>query len=150
MKNITFKKTALLSFVLMMTLLIGSYFWADYETTDLNPAVRSQLGIKSVELKYGATHYELIGNDTADTVVLVHGFSTPNTIWDKNVNSLLAAGFRVLRFDLYGRGFSDRPELNYTLDVFVEQLKELSETLKIKKPFHLVGISMGGCHKCKV
>jgi len=42
-------------------------------------------------------------------VALVHGFSVPYYVWDPTAPELARAGFRVLRYDLYGRGYSDRP-----------------------------------------
>ncbi|MBU3916738.1 alpha/beta hydrolase, partial [bacterium] len=51
---------------------------------------------------------------------------------------------RVLRYDLFGRGFSDRPELKYEPEVFVQQLHELMSALKLDKKVTLVGWSMGG------
>jgi len=50
----------------------------------------------------------------------------------------------VLRYDLYGRGFSDRPNVIYNEEFFDRQLLELLSALKISKPVDLVGSSMGG------
>lgn len=53
-------------------------------------------------------------------------------------------GYRVLSFDLYGRGYSDRPKIDYDLDLFVGQISELTRQVVPGEPFHLVGLSMGG------
>jgi len=58
-------------------------------------------------------------------VVLVHGFSVASYCWERTVPALVEAGFRVLTFDLYGRGYSDRPDGPYNLDLFVRQIDEL-------------------------
>ncbi|MRS04005.1 alpha/beta hydrolase, partial [bacterium] len=42
------------------------------------------------------------------------------------------------------RGYSDRPKANYDLEMFVRQLSQLTEVVTLNKPFHLVGLSMGG------
>jgi pimeloyl-ACP methyl ester carboxylesterase len=65
-------------------------------------------------------------------------------MWDRNVKALTDSGFQVLRFDLYGRGLSDRPRVDYDLDLFVDQTDELLEALKVDYPIHIVGLSMGG------
>ncbi len=127
----------------LLLILVSLYVLSDFETTELDASQRQQLGVEYVNLKHGATHYQLTGPQGAETVVLVHGFSIPSYLWDDNVDSLVNAGYRVLRFDLYGRGFTERPDLDYTLDVFVEQLEDLLEALNIQQPFHLVGLSMG-------
>jgi pimeloyl-ACP methyl ester carboxylesterase len=53
-------------------------------------------------------------------------------------------GFRVLVYDLYGRGFSDRPKGAQDADFFNTQLEDLLEALKIEQDITLLGYSMGG------
>ena len=79
-----------------------------------------------------------------ETVVLVHGFSTPHFVWDGMKGFLLDAGYSILVFDHYGRGYSERPSIKYTKDVFVQSLKCLLDTQGISDQVHLVGYSMGG------
>ena len=97
-----------------------------------------------VELTNGKVHYEMSGDENAQTVVLLHGYSVPMYIWDNTFNPLVEAGFRVLRLDFYGRGFSDRRDLRYDKDLYIAQVSELLEALNITGPVDLVGMSMGG------
>jgi len=97
-----------------------------------------------VKLSDGVTHYELGGPSSGPSVVLVHGFSVPNFVWDPTFHALVAAGFRVLRYDLYGRGYSDRPKANYDIDLFDRQLRELLKALGMVDPINFAGLSMGG------
>jgi pimeloyl-ACP methyl ester carboxylesterase len=60
------------------------------------------------------------------------------------MNALKNAGFRILRYDQYGRGFSDRPDTVYSRDLFARQLKELLDSLDISDPVDLIGPSFGG------
>ena len=129
---------------IIVLLLLVSYRLTDQEKITLSDTVRLALPGQFVKLPLGVVHYELAGPDDAPTVVLVHGFSVPYYIWDPTFEALTQAGFRVLRYDLYGRGFSDRPEKNYDLDLFVTQLEELLPALNIQGPVDLVGLSMGG------
>jgi len=129
---------------IIVLLLLVSYRLTDQEKITLSDTVRLALPGQFVKLPLGVVHYELAGPDDAPTVVLVHGFSVPYYIWDPTFKALTQAGFRVLRYDLYGRGFSDRPEKNYDLDLFVTQLEELLPALNIQGPVDLVGLSMGG------
>lgn len=93
---------------------------------------------------HGLTHYELSGPDTGATAVLVHGFSVPMYIWDSTVTALRDAGYRTLRYDLYGRGFSARPDAAYDRGMFVAQLVALLDSLRIRGAVHLMGVSFGG------
>lgn len=119
------------------------------ETKVLDQESRKSTSGKFVRLSQGWTHYEFSGSETGDLVVLVHGFSIPYFIWDGVQEALVSAGFRVLRFDLYGRGASDRPGVKYDLDLFDNQLEELVRELNIREPFHIMGLSMGGAITAK-
>jgi pimeloyl-ACP methyl ester carboxylesterase len=50
----------------------------------------------------------------------------------------------VARYDLFGRGLSDRPDVDYELELFVGQLEALVPALGLSPPIALVGLSMGG------
>jgi pimeloyl-ACP methyl ester carboxylesterase len=75
---------------------------------------------------------------------MVHGFAVPMFILSATFHALTQAGFRVLRYDLYGRGFSDRPFVKYDMDLFIHQLVDLLESLQISQTISLLGLSMGG------
>ncbi len=96
-----------------------------------------------MNLTAGVTHYELAGPPEGQTVVLLHGLSVPYYMWDKNFAAIADAGFRVLRYDFYGRGYSDRPEVTYDLNLYDRQLTELLSSLGIDGKVDLVGVSMG-------
>ena len=110
----------------------------------LDDNARQQAAGQFVHLSDGQVHYQLTGPTDGRTVVLVHGLATPSFIWDKNVSALVAAGFRVLRYDHFGRGFSDRPKIRYDRDLYDRQLLELLQRLDIEQPVDVVGLSMGG------
>jgi pimeloyl-ACP methyl ester carboxylesterase len=113
------------------------------ETRELNETARNETGGLFIELTDGITHYQMGGNEDDDPIVLVHGFSVPYFIFDPTYEFLCKRGFHVLRYDLIGRGLSDRPRLNYDIHLFVRQLKDLLDALTFKK-VHLLGLSMGG------
>lgn len=123
----------------------GNYVYHNQETNELTDEVRRAAGGSFVKLSDGFTHYELAGPGKAErTIVLVHGFSVPYYLWDRTFDPLAKVGFRVLRYDLYGRGFSDRPDVRYDADLFDRQLGELLAALKIEGPVDLAGASLGG------
>ena len=113
------------------------------EIKELDETARQQADGSFITLTDGVTHYELGGAENGQPVVLVHGFSTPYFIFDTTFEFLVNSGFRVLRYDLIGRGYSDRPHVDYNIHLFVRQLKDLLDTLGLKQ-VTLVGLSMGG------
>jgi pimeloyl-ACP methyl ester carboxylesterase len=113
------------------------------ETKEINETTRLSADGSFISLMDGTTHYELGGPVDGIPVVLVHGFSVPYFIFNTTFNFLINSGFRVLRYDLIGRGYSDRPNVDYNIQLFVRQLKDLLDALKFKQ-VDLVGLSMGG------
>ena len=123
---------------------VGIYLILDPEVNELNAATRAQLGGSYIQLSDGITHYKLEGPQDAKVVVLVHGATIPIWTWDQQVPALTKAGFKVLSYDNFGRGYSDRPEATYDQELHLRQLRELTDRLGLTEPFDLVGISLGG------
>jgi pimeloyl-ACP methyl ester carboxylesterase len=122
----------------------GLHYITNTETVNLDHSVRAQAPGKFVKLSDGLVHYQLIGSAEAPTIVLIPGATLPFFVWDPIVDQLVEAGFRVLRFDLFGRGYSDRPNLRNDPAFFNKQIKELLNALQVKVPVHLMGIASGG------
>ena len=133
----------LIGIVLLVAAPFGLYWLADPEKLDLDDSVRRATPGNFARLTDGYTHYELGGPPAGHVVVLAAGFSVPYYIWDPTFAALTNAGFRVLRYDYYGRGFSDRPDLPYTQVFYVRQLDELLQSLKVTESIDLVGLSLG-------
>ena len=117
---------------------------ADPEKLDITPTIRALVPGRFVRLSDGFTHYELAGAPNGDVVVLAAGMSVPYYIWYPTFKVLADSGFRVLRYDYYGRGYSDRPDVAYDEDLYVRQLAELLDSLRIAGPINLAGLSFGG------
>jgi pimeloyl-ACP methyl ester carboxylesterase len=126
--------------VILVLYLLLSY---SQENVSLDDDIRPQAPGKFISLAAGKTHYELTGADSAKIIVLIAGGASGYYDWDNNVPALQKAGFRILRYDLYGRGWSDRPKTDYDLSLFDNQLMQLLDSLHIDKPFALAGFSMG-------
>jgi hypothetical protein len=137
-------KKIVLALVLLILLLLIPYWAFNEESKTLDDNMRRGLPGQFIKLSDGYVHYELSGPEDGPVVVLIHGISTPYFIWDDAQSALTKAGFRVLRYDLYGRGFSDRPNVTYDEQLFDRQLLELLSALKIREPADLVGSSLGG------
>jgi len=114
------------------------------ESKQLNGQTRQDADGSFIELPDGIVHYEISNPDKEQTVILVHGFSVPYFIFDPTFEFLTQSGFRTLRYDLFGRGLSDRPRKRYNIDLFINQLKNLVDALRITRPVNLIGLSMGG------
>ncbi|MCJ7549471.1 MAG: alpha/beta fold hydrolase [Anaerolineae bacterium] len=116
----------------------------------LDAAARTAAPGSFVTLPGGVTHYEISAARTgADgngqtPVILVHGFFVPSFVWEPTFAGLARAGIPVIRYDLFGRGYSDRPRMTYSIDLFERQLADLIEALDLAGPVDIAGLSMGG------
>ncbi len=141
-----FRAVVLLLFGLLLIGGAWPYVFAKTEQISITDTVRAErfAGEDFVKLSDGYTHYIWSGPETGRVVVFVHGFSSPCFIWQKQADALAAAGYRVLRFDLYGRGHSDRPNVDFDAELYHRQLVELLDSQKVTGPIDIVGLSMGG------
>ena len=129
---------------MLLAVLTGLYVFRVQERKELNDGARKSVKGRFIKLQDGFVHYDITGPVDGSVVVLVHGFSTWSFTWDATFQALVDAGFRVLRYDLYGRGYSDRPAVVYDKDLFDRQLFGLLAVLDIHGRVDLVGNSMGG------
>ena len=123
---------------------IARYLRSDQEVLTLDDEARRHAPGRFVKLAAGLTHYQIGGPPDGKTVLLIPGFSTPYNVWDPTYDGLTQAGFRVLRYDLFGRGWSDRPSARYDVNFFIQQVVGLLDALEIRGPVDVAGLSMGG------
>ncbi|XP_006456887.1 hypothetical protein AGABI2DRAFT_154349 [Agaricus bisporus var. bisporus H97] len=151
-----------LSLLLVPPLIFGTYLLVAFpsppETLSLHPSLASlprhakswQIypedfyeGGSYVSFPQGRMRYWLLGPENGKKVVLIHGLSIPAIVWKDIAPRLVARGYRVLLYDLYGRGYSDAPETTYEPGLFTIQLALLMQHLNWDKA-SIVGSSMGG------
>lgn len=142
-----------LSALLIPLFLSVLYFIKNKEKRALNE--RSQAGLPGsfIKLSNGTVYYKFKKASTNQlnenkqnnkpTIILVPGFSASSFIWDGNIQPLANAGFNVVSFDFFGRGLSDRPQGDYSIEFLVKQLKDLLDALDINGTVNLVGLAMG-------
>lgn len=82
------------------------------------------------------------GKGNAETILFQHGINGHLEAYAKNLIAL-SREFHVVAFDYVGHGLSDKPLLEYTPPLLVEQLGELMDALDLEAA-HLSGESLGG------
>lgn len=80
---------------------------------------------------------------TGRPVVLIHGWPLSREMWEYQIDDLVNAGFRVVKYDRRGFGMSSKPWDGYDYDSLVADLNALMEGLDLRDAT-LVGFSMGG------
>ncbi|MDJ0820212.1 MAG: alpha/beta hydrolase [Paracoccaceae bacterium] len=130
----------LLLLLLVVALLPGLREWQRRKVVDLQ---RDAPG-RFAGLSGGRTHYRWFGPESGPVIVCVHGLTTPSPVWDGLRQRLVEKGYRVLTYDLYGRGYSDVPRGPQTPGFFARQLSELLTHEGLQEDVTLMGYSMGG------
>ncbi len=93
------------------------------------------------------THFKVLGPaDSHEIVCCVHGVGSYHSVFDQLAEHLAAANFKVILYDLIGRGHSaNHTSEKFGADEHLEQLRHLLiDTLAIKIPIHIIAHSMGG------
>ena len=131
-------------FALVLLAIIAIPILIERYRSPMNDVARGSAPGQFAELSRGVTHYEWVGPTRGPVAVCVHGLTTPSFVWRSITKGLVLMGFRTLVYDLYGRGYSDRPSGPQDRAFFLTQLEELLEREGVTKPITLLGYSMGG------
>ena len=130
-------------FVIVIAILITP-FALEWRRIPMDAQARADAPGDFAPLSNGITHYKFYGPVDGPLVVCVHGLTTPAFVYEGLAKRLVKRGYRVLVYDHYGRGYSDRPKGDQNRAFFVSHLEELLAHLNIEAPIDLVGYSMGG------
>ncbi|MFT6535930.1 MAG: pimeloyl-ACP methyl ester carboxylesterase [Loktanella salsilacus] len=95
-------------------------------------------------LTQGETYIRWYGPVRGPVIVAVHGLTTPSQVYDALAEELGALGYRVLAYDLYGRGMSDAVRGPQDTAFFLRQLDDVLTDQNIGDDVTLMGYSMGG------
>ncbi|CAF2161411.1 unnamed protein product [Rotaria magnacalcarata] len=85
-----------------------------------------------IELSFGTVHYIYhSGSSALPLNIFVHGYSTPMEMWQYIFPEFVKDDQPCLVYDLYGRGWSDSPDVPMNIDIYVSQLAELLYALNL-------------------
>lgn len=129
---------------LVLAILILSPIVAHQLRKPVNEAARLRAPGAFAALSDGQTHYQWDGPKDGRVMVCIHGLTTAGYVWDALVPELTRMGFRVLRYDLFGRGVSDAPRGPQDAAFFLRQLQDLLADQQVDGPVSVMGYSMGG------
>ena len=133
------------TFVILLALIgaLLSFFYllSSFEEGNLK-SYQSTSNYNFVELSKGLTAYQTFGKAEDQTIVVIHGATLPSEGYEGFCEGLSSKGYQVVCYDQYGRGYSDRPNIKYNMDLYTDQLEELLGFLSVDEVI-LYGSSMG-------
>ncbi len=119
-------------------------FIAETRRTKIGRAERQGAPGGFAKLSQGVTYYRWFGPARGPVILAVHGLTTPSVVFEDIAEGLGAFGYRVLTYDLYGRGLSDAPRGAQTAQFFHQQIDELLADQDVGSDLTMIGYSMGG------
>ncbi len=123
------------------------YFAIDRESIDIEE-FRLNSGYQEVKLSNGITTYKDIGDKSNKVIVLVHGATFGSLAYEEYINVFVENEYRVITYDQYGRGYSDRVYSDVSIELMEKQLKELIEHCEVEDVI-LYGVSFGAAVAAK-
>jgi non-heme chloroperoxidase len=88
-------------------------------------------------------HLVETGNPRGRSILFIHGFSQCRLAWGRQLNSDLAADYRLVAMDMRGHGLSDKPRDGYTDSrLWADDLNAAIQALRLDHPL-LCGWSYG-------
>ncbi len=88
-------------------------------------------------------HSVELGSTERQAILFLHGITGSRRYWQKRVRPL-SLRYRLVLPDLLGFGLSPKPEIDYTMDVFRDSVRNLVEEIGLAgRPLTIVGHSLG-------
>jgi pimeloyl-ACP methyl ester carboxylesterase len=100
----------------------------------------SSLVPRTVQVNGNTIFYVVKG--AGEPLIMIHGYGAAIWLWEKQID-LLSRRYRVYALDLLGHGFSDRPRIAYTPEVYIHFFRDFMDAIGVEKAT-LIGNSMGG------
>lgn len=138
------KKLLLLLLVLLLASAAILYAFPSTQLAGLRLIEQYRAGLSHERLRVGDLniHYYRGGPDTAETLVLIHGFAADKDNWLRFSRDL-THDYQVIALDLPGFGDSNHPAGSYDVGTQAERLAGILDALGIERA-HVLGNSMGG------
>ncbi len=95
-----------------------------------------------MKTKINGLSVNTFGNKGNKAIIFVHGFPYDHQMWE-NQYEYFSKDYYCIAYDIRGLGESEVGDGQYTMELFVDDLFQIVEELKLGKPA-VCGLSMGG------
>jgi pimeloyl-ACP methyl ester carboxylesterase len=101
------------------------------------------MGLENHDVTLGPYRIHYMVGGQGKPLVLVHGLAGSAENWLPLIPEFVHNGYRVYALDLLGYGHSDQPDVNYSIALEADILKQFLDSQKLQQP-DIAGWSMGG------
>lgn len=112
----------------------------------IDQAIRARLrlaGFESRFLRIGSHRMHYFVGGKGRPMLLIHGLGAAARDWTPQMPGYARNGFRVYALDLLGCGYSDRPDIVYSIQQQVDLVERFLDAMRVDQ-VDLIGWSMGG------
>lgn len=103
-------------------------------------------GVKEAYINAGGVRTRVLEAGSGFPLILLHGTGGHCETFARNIGSL-SEHFHVLAIDMVGHGYTDKPEILYTMDAFADHVIAVMDAYHMPEAF-LSGESLGGGVSC--
>ena len=103
-------------------------------------------GVKETYIDAAGTRTRVLEAGSGAPLVLLHGTGGHAETYSRNIGPL-SKHFHVLALDMIGHGYTDRPPVQYTMDVFADHVVAVLDAFGERSAF-VSGESLGGGVSC--
>lgn len=132
------KKLMIFLILFLIFIIISIYAFASFLPGNTDYTVSKE--DKFLSIDGNKIRYNFINRNAPETIVFLHSFGGKLEMWDSL--SRYFYNQNLLAYDLIGFGKSDKPDINYSLDVQSDYLIKILNKLEIDSCI-LIGSSMG-------
>jgi pimeloyl-ACP methyl ester carboxylesterase len=103
-------------------------------------------GVKENFIDAGGTRTRVLEAGAGDPVIFLHGTGGHAETFTRNLGPL-SEHYHVMSIDMIGHGYTDRPPVTYTMDVFADHVVSVMDAYGMKTAV-IAGESLGGGVAC--
>jgi 3-oxoadipate enol-lactonase len=103
---------------------------------------KEEIGMPYANANDISIYYEVHG-ESGSPLILIGGYAGDIAGWLPEFVEKLATEHRVILFDNRGTGYSDKPNIPYSMSMFAADTVAVLDALEIEQA-HVLGVSMGG------
>jgi pimeloyl-ACP methyl ester carboxylesterase len=125
--------------------LTGAAWWSERSRQRIEPLTNP---VGGREVGFAWRGYRIAGTVRGEgpPVLLAHSIHAAAWSWEwRHTVEALARSHRVVTFDLLGFGLSERPDIDYTAELYIELLLDVAQHV-VGEPCALVANSLSGAH----
>lgn len=136
-------RAALVLAALVVVLAVAFYLRPGVFVAAFQRATEWKMGLKNEEVQLGKYQIHYLTGGAGKPLVLVHGLGGRAEDWLALAPALMESGYRVYALDLLGYGHSAKPDVDYSIAMEGDILRQFLDEQKLQQP-DIAGWSMGG------